>query len=89
VTLASLAYFVFGASPGDAVGLPRIHVWNAKLAVEPGITPEIQADLKSRGEDVNPMDPMNAVQMIAIDRSNGVSIFAASDPRKGGVALAE
>ncbi|MGZ3454786.1 MAG: gamma-glutamyltransferase [Polyangiales bacterium] len=89
VTLASLAYFVFGASPGDAIGLPRIHVWNAKLAVEPGITAEIQADLKSRGEDVNPMDPMNAVQMIAIDRSSGVSIFAASDPRKGGVALAE
>jgi gamma-glutamyltranspeptidase/glutathione hydrolase len=89
VTLASLAYFVFGTSPGDAVGMPRVHVWNAKLAAEEGISPEIRADLKSRGEDVVDLDPMNAVQMIAIDRTSGIDIAATSDPRKGGVAMAK
>lgn len=85
VTLASVANLVFGMSPGDAVGLPRIHVQGPKLLLEPSFDAAVIKDLESRGEQVSTAEAINAVQMIAV----GSDIAAASDPRKGGVALAE
>lgn len=90
VTLASVAHLVFGMSPGDAVGWPRIHPIGSKLLVEPTFSPTVVAELGKRGETVTTAEAINAVQMVAVDRKGGtVRFVAASDPRKGGVALAE
>jgi gamma-glutamyltranspeptidase/glutathione hydrolase len=90
VTAVALAHLVFGQSPGDAVGLPRIHAAGAKLFVEETFAPEIFADLEKRGETLVKAEAMNAVQIVAVSRKGGkVELTAASDPRKGGVALAE
>ncbi len=90
VTLAALAHLVFGVSPGDVVGLPRVHPAMGKLLVEDTLPPEVVADLEKRGENPTKAEVFNAVQMVAITRDeDGVKVIAASDPRKGGVALAE
>lgn len=90
VTLVALAHLVFGASPGDAIGLPRVHPAVGKLLVEDTLPAEVVADLEKRGENPTTAEVFNAVQMVAVSREGGVvKLIAASDPRKGGVSLAE
>ena len=61
------------------------------LFIDTSAPPEVIADLQKRGEVVDATRPnFSAVQAIAIGEKNGVrTIEAASDPRKGGVALVE
>lgn len=90
VTLVSLAHLVFGLSAGDAVGWPRIHQKGNKLTVEGTMAPTVVAELAKRGESLETAPAMNAVQLVTVFRKDGLVRFvAASDPRKGGVALAE
>ncbi|MBI2394251.1 MAG: gamma-glutamyltransferase [Deltaproteobacteria bacterium] len=90
VTLVSIAHLVFGLSPGDAVGWPRVHPMGGKLSVEPTLSPTVVAELIKRGETVTSAEAVNAVQLVAVQRTGGtVRLVAAADPRKGGVALAE
>jgi len=90
VTLASVAHLVFGLSPGDAVGFPRVHPIGGKLLAEPTFSKAVVAELGKRGEIVSTAEAINAVQLVAVDRKGGTArLVAASDPRKGGVALAE
>lgn len=90
VTLVSLAHLVFGVSAGDAVGWPRIHQKGPKLTIEAATSPTVAAELAKRGEWVETAEAINAVQLVTAARNGGITFFsAASDPRKGGVALAE
>lgn len=90
VTWASVAHLVFGMSPGDAVGFPRIHPIGGKLLAEPSFSPAVVAELGKRGEVVSTAEAINAVQLVSVVRNGGtLRLVAASDPRKGGVALAE
>ena len=90
VTLVSLAHLVFGLSAGDAVGWPRIHQKGSKLTVEGTLSPTVVAELAKRGELLETAEAVNAVQLVTAARKGGVTLFtAASDPRKGGVALSE
>jgi gamma-glutamyltranspeptidase/glutathione hydrolase len=90
VTLVSVAHLVFGLSAGDAVGWPRIHQKGTKLTHEATLPPTVVAELGKRGEQLEVAEAMNAVQLVTVVRKGGTSSFvAASDPRKGGVALAE
>lgn len=90
VTLVSIAHLVFGLSAGDAVGWPRIHQKGPKLTHEATLPPTVVAELGKRGEQLEVAEAMNAVQLVTVLRKGGtVRFVAASDPRKGGVALAE
>jgi hypothetical protein len=81
---------VFGLSPGDAVGTPRIHVWGSKTLAEPSFPVDVLAELGQRGEQLATAEAINAVQMVAVERVGGaLRLVATGDPRKGGVALAE
>ena len=90
VTLVSLAHLFFGLSAGDAVGWPRIHQKGSKLTLEPTMPGAVVAELGKRGEITETAEAINAVQLVTVVRNGGIARFvAASDPRKGGVALAE
>ncbi len=90
VTLVSVAHLVFGLSAGDAVGWPRIHQKGPKLTYEATLPPTVVAELGKRGEQLEVAEAINAVQLVTVARNGGtVRCAAASDPRKGGVALAE
>ena len=90
VTLVSVAHLLFGLSAGDAVGWPRIHQKGPKLTHEKTLPPTVVAELGKRGEDLEVAEAMNAVQVVTVIRNGGTTrLVAASDPRKGGVALAE
>jgi len=91
-TQVLLANLVFGRSPAEAVSDPRIDTPPmGGLFIDTSASPEVIADLQKRGEVVDATRPnFSAVQAIAIGEKNGVrTIEAASDPRKGGVALVE
>ncbi len=85
-TEAALARLLFDMDPNACVSSPRIHVQGADLLVDPQIVADVREGLKSRGETVKD-EPFlgSAIQMIAFDRGR---VLAASDPRKGGLALA-
>jgi len=90
VTLVSVAHLVFGLAAGDAVGWPRIHQQGPKLTHEATLPPTVVAELAKRGEQLEVAEAMNAVQLVTVVRDGATAHFvAASDPRKGGVALAE
>ncbi len=89
VTYVAVAHLVFGLSPGDAVGFPRMHPSWSKLSIEPSVPPSVAAELVRRGETVEVGEAVNAVQLVVVSRKGGTSFSAAADPRKGGVALAE
>ncbi len=90
VTVVLLSRLVFGAAPGDAVGWPRIHTQGPKLLLERSFGADMIADLGKRGETVEQADAMNAVQLVVVEpHPGGTWLGAVSDPRKGGVALAD
>ena len=87
VVQAAYRALVLGEAPGDAVAHPRIHqpATPDVVSAEAGIPPEVIAGLRARGHTVDEMRYGAMVQMVRITRSpNGVTLDAASDPRKGG-----
>jgi gamma-glutamyltranspeptidase/glutathione hydrolase len=95
VTQALLARMVFGLPVFDCVAEPRVHTptdeTSPVIEIDANVPDSVVQDMKSRGETVKLGPNYSAVQMIALDRGPGGSmrISAASDPRKGGVALVE
>ncbi|MCC6213349.1 MAG: gamma-glutamyltransferase family protein [Polyangiaceae bacterium] len=88
VTQLVLARLVFGTAPAALVAGRRFYVptRGAYLWLEKGAPPELIADLEARGEIVGEMPfTTSAVQAIAFEGGRAVP---ASDPRKGGSALA-
>jgi len=91
-TQVLLARLAFGRSPAEAVSDPRIDTPPmGGLLLDASAPPEVVADLQKRGEVVDTSrGNYSAVQAIAIGEKDGVRVIeAASDPRKGGVALVE
>jgi gamma-glutamyltranspeptidase/glutathione hydrolase len=89
VTQTVLANLVFGLSPKAIVQRARfaVPIMGATLLVDEKAPKKLFADLKARGETVEPLkDDYSAVQLIAF--KNGKP-SAASDPRKAGLAIAE
>ena len=77
-----------GMTASEAVAAPRIHHQGTPdtLRVET-IAPlpdELVEALKAHGHSIAPINNVANVQVIQIDRSNGRTLRAASDPRKGG-----
>jgi gamma-glutamyltranspeptidase/glutathione hydrolase len=92
VTQATLARLVFGLDPSACVGSPRIHVnTSPELMVDSDVVEDVRAGLRGRGEQLKD-DPWSrsSMNMIAWERTPlGVTLLAASDPRKGGMAAAQ
>jgi gamma-glutamyltranspeptidase / glutathione hydrolase len=95
VTQALLARMVFALPVTDCVALPRVHTptdeASSVIEIDENVSEAVVNDLRDRGETVRLGQNYSAIHMIAIDReaSGGLRISAASDPRKGGTALAE
>jgi gamma-glutamyltranspeptidase / glutathione hydrolase len=82
-----LTSLVDGAAPEKAVAAPRIrpHFGDYTIALEPGFSSAIVADLAQRGEKVKTDDASaSAVQLLSWGE-HGLS--GAADPRKSGVVL--
>jgi gamma-glutamyltranspeptidase/glutathione hydrolase len=89
VTQAAIARLVFGLDPGACVSSPRMYTNGSNLSVDPEVTEDVRAALRLRGETVEVETFLGTgVQMIGWDRSSGVRVLAASDPRKLGFAAA-
>jgi gamma-glutamyltranspeptidase/glutathione hydrolase len=92
VTLVVLSHFLYGTTPGDAIGWPRINpMLDGSLQVEPDLPTSVRNDLMKLGETVtvSPIN-INAVQMITVERKKGFArVTAASDLRKDGVPAAD
>jgi gamma-glutamyltranspeptidase/glutathione hydrolase len=85
-TQVALARLLFGKDPNECVSSPRIHVQGTELLADPQISVDVRKGLEARGETVKDEPFMGtAVQLVAFE--NG-KVLAASDPRKGGLALA-
>jgi len=93
VTQAVLGRFVFGLDPSACVSSPRIHVTgnSAELIVDTEIVEDVRAGLRERGESLkDERYPHASIQVVAWDRSSPqVRLLAATDPRKGGLAVAQ
>ncbi len=93
VTQAILGRLVFGLDPSACVSTPRIHVTgnSAELVVDTDIVEDVRAGLRERGESLkDERYPHASIQMVAWDRSSPrVRLLAATDPRKGGLAVAQ
>ena len=95
VTQALLARMVFAMPVTDCVAVPRVHTptdeTSPVIEIDENVADAVVQDLRSRGETVRLGPNYSAVQMVAIERGPGgaTRISAASDPRKGGVALVE
>jgi gamma-glutamyltranspeptidase/glutathione hydrolase len=95
VTQALLARMVFAIPVTDCVAVPRVHTptdeTSPVIEIDENVSESVVQDLRSRGETVRLGPNYSAVQMVAIDRGPGGALrfSAASDPRKGGVALVE
>ncbi|HMJ51622.1 MAG TPA: gamma-glutamyltransferase [Polyangiaceae bacterium] len=95
VTQALLARMVFALPVTDCVALPRVHTptdeASTVMEIDENVSESVVNDLRNRGETVRLGPNYSAVQMVAIDRGPGgaLRMSAASDPRKGGVALVE
>jgi gamma-glutamyltranspeptidase/glutathione hydrolase len=90
VTQALLARLAFGRSPQQCVSDLRIQTpATGGLRVEAEAEQALVADLRGRGEVVeNRLPDYSAVQLVAIGDRQGVRLLeAASDPRKGGLAI--
>jgi len=93
VTQAALARLVFGLDPGACVSAPREHVNGSsrELLVDPEVPEDVRAGLRAAGELVK-NDPYqrSSINMLAWDRSGPTAlVYAASDPRKGGMSAAQ
>lgn len=88
-----LGRLVFGLDPSACVGSPRVHVTGAssELIVDADIVEDVRAGLRSRGEALkDERYPHASMQVVAWERSGArVRLFAATDPRKGGLAVAQ
>jgi gamma-glutamyltranspeptidase/glutathione hydrolase len=95
VTQAFLARMVFAVPVTDCVAVPRVHTptdeTSPVIEIDENVSESVVHDLRSRGETVRLGPNYSAVQMVAFDRGPGgaLRLSAASDPRKGGVALVE
>ena len=95
VTQAFLARLVFAVPVTDCVAVPRVHTPTDEsspvIEIDENVAESVVHDLRSRGETVRLGPNYSAVQMVAFDRGPGgaLRLSAASDPRKGGVALVE
>jgi gamma-glutamyltranspeptidase/glutathione hydrolase len=93
VTQAVLGRFVFGLDPSACVSSPRIHVTgnSTELVIDTDIVEDVRAGLRERGESLkDERYPHASVQMVTWDRSSPrVRLLAATDPRKGGLAVAQ
>jgi gamma-glutamyltranspeptidase/glutathione hydrolase len=95
VTQALLARMVFAVPVTDCVAVPRVHTptdeTSPVIEIDENVSESVVQDLRSRGETVRLGPNYSAVQMVAFDRGPGgaMRLSAASDPRKGGVALVE
>jgi gamma-glutamyltranspeptidase/glutathione hydrolase len=94
VTQVLLCRLVFGKPLDTCVAAPRFSTpaTGPTLGYNADQVPPlpVQLDLLERGEQLKLLtgDDTTAVQMIAIDRTGSTPrMFAAADPRKGGVAL--
>jgi gamma-glutamyltranspeptidase/glutathione hydrolase len=94
VTQVLLCRLVFGKDVDACVSSPRFFTpaTGPTLGYNANQVPALpmQLDLLERGEQLKllPKDDITAVQIIAIDRTGGAPrMFAAADPRKGGVSL--
>ncbi len=84
-----LNVLLFDRGALDAVSQPRFHhQWSPHvLQLEPALLNSPVADaLRAMGHEVNQRSPIGTVQLIR-SRSDGHGWDAASDPRKGGLAL--
>lgn len=92
-TQVLLNLFLHGMDPEAAVSVPRIHHQGqpAVLLVDREVPDEVRVGLRARGYLVEEASsPLAAVQAIMIAERNGVRvIYAASDPRKGGLPAGE
>lgn len=90
-TQAALARLLFDLDPSACVSHPRVHTQGSALFVDPEIVVDVRDGLRARGEAARD-EPFtgSAIQMIAWRRTPTVptTIFAAADPRKGGMAAA-
>jgi gamma-glutamyltranspeptidase/glutathione hydrolase len=89
VAQALLANLVFGLPPKAIVQRPRfaVPIMGASLLVDEKAPKSLFADLKARGETVEPLsNDYSAVQLISF---NNGKRSAASDPRKAGLAVTE
>lgn len=89
VVQAVLAHLVFGLPPKAIVQRPRfaVPIMGASLLVDEKAPKSLFADLKARGETVEPLsNDYSAVQLITF---NNGKRSAASDPRKTGLAITE
>src|SRR5690606_8555543 len=87
-----LTHLLDGMNPQQVLDAPRWQLMGsgAKLLIEPGFSPEVLSDLKSRGYDVHPVDGFDRIQLgggqvILRDAASGV-LKAGADPRKDGCA---
>ncbi|MBW2453853.1 MAG: gamma-glutamyltransferase [Deltaproteobacteria bacterium] len=90
VTQALLARLVFGRSALQSVSDGRIQTPAlGGLRIEAEASADLVADLRARGEAVeNRLPDYSAVQLVAIGERDGARwLEAASDPRKGGLAI--
>jgi gamma-glutamyltranspeptidase/glutathione hydrolase len=91
VTQALLAMLVFGRTPAQAVGDPRIETpASGGLLLDPGADGALVKDLERRGEVVDVKPNFSAVQIVSMGERGGARhLDAAADPRKYGTAAVE
>jgi gamma-glutamyltranspeptidase/glutathione hydrolase len=81
----ALGVTAFGRSLREAVEAPRIHDQAVgTLAVEPGIPPDVRAQLARIGHTIRVVPALGAVSAAGLDRNWQPA--AAGDPRKDGGA---
>jgi gamma-glutamyltranspeptidase/glutathione hydrolase len=89
VVQAVLAHLAFGLPPKAIVQRPRfaVPIMGASLLVDEKAPKALFADLKARGETVEPLkDDYSAVQVLSFTQGKR---SAAADPRKAGLAITE
>ncbi len=91
---AFVHYVDFGLPLQQAIEAPRARLWDGRLVqAENRITPEVIADLKERGHEIEAFDTgwtmkVGGMQAIAVDPATGVFTGAADPRRDGYVATA-
>lgn len=77
----------FDMTISEAVDSPRVHhQWVPEVLLrEPDVVRDVEVNLQARGHDVRSDGTLGAVQAVVVD---GDWVYASSDPRKAGHALA-
>ncbi len=87
-------FYLWGMDLSQAIEAPRLHhqLLPTQLSVETGYSNKTLAGLKGRGHEVSWLDidlGVAEVQAVAVGgRGRGRRVWASSDSRKGGVAVA-